>query len=90
MIDSFPLFSRFGPLLRGLSGALVKTVARDKLAHQAAFPEINSTLKTEFLRIRGVIHKIRRQPVQQFRRALQLFRWELDEDALELTLAGAL
>src|ERR1017187_7278235 len=88
MIDSSPLFPRLGRCRDALPGPLVKTIARDKLAYQTAFPEIDSALKTEFLRIRCVIHDIRRQPVQQFRRAPQFFGRELDEDALELALAG--
>src|ERR1035438_10009593 len=37
-----------------------------------------------------MVHDVRRKPVQQFGSAPQLFRRELDEDALELALAGAL
>src|ERR1035441_9606018 len=69
---------------------LVKTIARDELAHQAAFPEIDSALEAQLLRIRGVVHDVRRKPVQQFGSAPQLFQRKLDEDTLQLALAGAL
>src|ERR1035438_2302825 len=90
MIHSFLLWPRLGRRRDALLGPMVETIARHELAHQTAIPEINSTLETEFLGIRGVVHDIRRQPVQQLRHAPQLFRGELGEDALELALAGSL
>src|ERR1019366_5454269 len=69
---------------------LVKTIARDELAHQAVFPEIDSAVEAQLPRIRSVVHDVRRKPVQQFGSAPQLFQRKLDEDALELALAGAL